>query len=402
MKKNILDLNLKDQKCTGCSICSAICPTKAISIELTTEGFYEPMINDELCVECGLCKKSCYKFDGDILQDDKDYLSYSAINKNNEELKTATSGGVSNELMKACINNNYKVVGVAYDYKKDIAVTRIASQIDELEQFKGSKYFQSYTIDAFKEILKDKSEQKYAVFGTPCQIYALRKYLENVKKREKFLLVDIFCHGCPSLNLWKKYLDGKKQDLNIKEFDKIDFRSKVYGWHEYAITFHNDNNEYYSKKLNDPFYEIFFDKNVFNEACYECKIRSTFRYTDIRIGDFWGYQYDNNRKGVSAVVIASEIGKELFKGITNRFYLKEYKISDIVAGQSYGKIHSYNKDIRNKTLSDLSSNDNIEKVYIRYIKNYPLKKKLKKVAKNTIKRLPSKIYLSIKQIKNKI
>jgi len=96
-------------------------------------------------------------------------------NKNSDELKTATSGAVSAELMKECIKQGYKVLGVAYDYSKNIAITKIISSIKDIEQFKGSKYFQSFTLDAFYEALRDKSEQKYAVFGTPCQIYAISK-----------------------------------------------------------------------------------------------------------------------------------------------------------------------------------------------------------------------------------
>lgn len=402
MKNNILTQSLEDRDCTGCSMCEVVCPTKAINIELIKEGFYEPSVNHNLCINCSLCKKICYKYDENILNDnEQQYFCYSAINKDDSELKTSTSGGVSIELMKECINAGYKVVGVAYDYEQDIAVTKVASEIYELEQFKGSKYFQSYTVSAFEEVINDKSSQHYAIFGTPCQIYALAKYFEIKKNRDKFLLVDIFCHGCPSINLWNKYLQSKKEELKIDKFDKIEFRSKAYGWHEYAITFIKDNKRYNSKRLNDPFYEIFFDKNIFSKACYSCKLRSTLRYTDIRIGDFWGYQYAKDSKGVSAVIACTQYGKEFLENIKEKFEINEHKLLDVIRGQSYGKIHKFNEERYGETLKLMTSDSDMKKIINIYRLNYSVNKRLKIKLKNTIKLLPRKLYLNLKYINNK-
>lgn len=403
MKDNILLPNLEGQECTGCCICSAVCPTKAINIELSKDGFYEPKVNDELCINCSFCKKCCYKYDQNILEDEKEqYLCYSAINKDDNELKSSTSGGVSIELMKKCIKNGYKVVGVTYDYEQDIAVTKITSEISELETFKGSKYFQSYTVSAFEEVIKDNSNQRYAIFGTPCQIYALSRYSEVRKNREKFLLVDIFCHGCPSINLWNKYLESKKKELKVDKFDKIEFRSKSYGWHEYSNTFYKNNNKYYSQRINDPFYELFFDKNIFNKACYECKVRSSFKYTDIRIGDFWGVHYDRNSTGVSGVVLVSNRGKDLFKSIKDNFTTEEYEFEEIVKAQSYKKVHKLNNALRNETLEMLSSDMKLDKIIKDYRSKYSVNKRIKIKGKNVLKMLPRNIYLNLKFIVHKV
>jgi len=65
MKNTVLSDHVIDQECTGCSICAVTCPEKAINIELSSDGFYEPVVDDLLCVDCGLCQKTCYKFDED-------------------------------------------------------------------------------------------------------------------------------------------------------------------------------------------------------------------------------------------------------------------------------------------------------------------------------------------------
>jgi len=399
MEYNVLTDNLNAHYCTGCSVCVASCPRKAITILLTEDGFYEPCIDEKLCTDCGFCQKSCYKFDDNILyENENNCVVYSATHKNSHELKSSTSGGVSVELMRECIKQGYKVLGVAYDYSKNIAVTKVASSIEDVEKFKGSKYFQSSTIDAFDEALNDKSKPKYAIFGTPCQIYAISKYIDLHEDKDRFLLIDIFCHGCPSMNLWEKYLKYIKERTGISKFDRIEFRSKTHAWHEFCFTFHGNNAEYSSKKNNDPFYTLFFDKNAFNRACYNCEMRSSLAYTDIRLGDFWGYQYDTNTTGVSAVVLCSDTGKNLFNKVCNKFETHQHTLAETIVAQSFGKQHSCNVELRKYTLGLLSSDLSMKEIMKAYRKNYSFKKKIKIAAKSIMKHLPQKVYFEIKKI----
>jgi ferredoxin len=41
------------EKCTGCGICSTVCPAKAIAVDGTAE------VNDELCIQCFCCIELC-------------------------------------------------------------------------------------------------------------------------------------------------------------------------------------------------------------------------------------------------------------------------------------------------------------------------------------------------------
>ncbi len=385
------------RSCTGCSMCSAVCPTGAISIKENSDGFYTPVVDAIKCTQCGLCKKVCYKFDKAFKFDPfYNYESYSATNKNTEELKSASSGGVSSELMGRAIEEGYFVAGVAYDTKTQRAVTRIAKTKEETEQFKGSKYFQSYTADCFKTIVADKSEQKYAIFGTPCQIYAFSRMSEVKNNRDKYLLVDIFCHGCPGLKLWDKYLDYVKRKQGVTDFEKISFRSKTHGWHEYCFDFYSKSKKFSSSKYSDPFHEMFFGLETMNEACYDCVARSSMEKTDIRIGDFWGKRFDENVKGVSAVITVTDKGKEFFEGVKDKFAVESADFNEIVSEQSYKKIHRYNEVARKETLSLLNSEEPLERIVKNRRKKASIGSNVKRVIKSLLKHLPQPVYLKIK------
>ena len=383
--------------CTGCGMCTGVCNFKAIEIVRDGAGFYCPVIDDDLCTGCSLCTKVCYRFDDKISVDNcEDYECYSAVNKNDDELQSASSGGVSIELMRECLSRGYYVVGVAYDYNLNRAVTRIAKNKNELEQFKGSKYFQSYTVDAFKEMANDKSGQKYAVFGTPCQIYSVSK-LRNLKgESDKYILVDIFCHGCPSGKLWDKYLKDVKKQNNTEGFDKIVFRSKTHGWHEYCFDFIKGSEKITSSKYDDTFHELFFGKDLMNEACYDCIARSTMMYSDIRIGDFWGKRYNSDLKGVSAVVIGSELGKELFSCVESKFNIEKADFSEIIGAQSYKKIHAFNANRRGKVFFLLDSEHSTKDVVKKRRKMLSAKTNIKRELKCALKHLPQPIYSKLK------
>lgn len=373
MKNSILEKN--HDKCTSCGICEVVCPKKAIKLYLNDEGFYQPKVDEKKCINCGICKQTCIKFQN-IENREIQVKVYSAKNKNKDILKKSSSGGVSYELMKKCIEEGYKVVGVMYDYEKDIAMTKVVDDKINLKQFFGSKYMQSYTVEALREIIENSTE-KYAIFGTPCQIFSLSKYVEMKELRDNFLFVDLFCHGCPSLNLWKKYLEYQKRIHDIDKFDEIEFRSKCHGWHEFSFKFSFQNKIITSDKIQDVFYKLFLSKNFFNKYCYKCDIKRSTYYTDIRLGDFWGKNYIFDKEGVSAVVLSSEKGKELFHKIEEKFYLKEHLLKDVILYQSCSKEYKENIELREKMLILLKSNQKIEKIYKEYLRSISYTQRLR-------------------------
>lgn len=119
--------------------------------------------------------------------------------------KKCSSGGAGFEIGKYLLGEGYKVCGVRYDAEKNRAEHYIATTVEELIPSAGSKYIQSYTVDGFKAINR---KEKYLVTGTPCQIDSFRRYIKKFRCEDNFVLLDFFCHGVPSMLVWKNIQNG--------------------------------------------------------------------------------------------------------------------------------------------------------------------------------------------------
>ena len=185
-------MNITDKSairdCTSCQMCAAVCPRDAITIRLNEDGFYRPYLDANKCVDCGLCVKVCYKFDSDVkvtTADEENRITVkSAQYRQNELLEKVTSGGVADALAKELVKQGYTCIGVTYNDERHRAEHIVAHTEGETDAFRGSKYIQSYSLDAFKTLVKNAKDTKFALFGLPCHIYAAHKFLTLRRQRE--------------------------------------------------------------------------------------------------------------------------------------------------------------------------------------------------------------------------
>ena len=402
-------MNINDssqfRECTSCQMCGAVCPTQAISITLNKDGFYRPVVNDDKCVNCGLCVKSCYKFDNEIkvTQNPDSYSLYAAWAKDSQIVANTTSGGVADLLARQLIKEGYKCSGVKYDTNSNCALGEVAATEEETLVFRGSKYIQSLSVDAFKTMVRNVKTEKFAVFGLPCQIYAISRYLSNRGLRDQHVLIDLYCHGCPSLNVWKKYISNAIGNKSNERIISANFRSKARGWGSFCVDLGIENKSSIihkiSPKINDLFFELFFSDYVLNDSCYDCSLRGTLEYTDIRLGDFWGKSYLDNHSGVSGVTICSSSAKRIFEQIKPQLALTPQSFSNFLPYQSYGKKYEYRGSLREKMLSQLADDSISLKTTLRTYKSaLPFPRRLKLEAKNIIKLMPQGVITAAKKL----
>lgn len=354
--------NVSDFKyCFGCGVCAACCGKKIISIELNRDGFYEPRINEpERCTNCGICLDVCaFNHKERALKPEEIQIKSWAAWSNDENVRRkCSSGGIGFEIGKQLIEQGYQAVGCRYDIKKQRAEHYIATTVEEFVQSIGSKYIQSYTEEAFKQVKR--KGQKFLVTGTPCQIDSFRRMIRKFRCEENFILMDFFCHCVPSMHAWKAYI--KMLEPKIGEVTYASWRNKFeYGWHDSwimgidgvntskPVDWHDSYNlilrerkTYIQSRWSqgDLFYKLFLGDVALGQQCEtDCKYKFDRSSADIRIGDLWGQTYQTDQKGVSSLIAFTERGKQIVESLHD-VTLKEHPFHVVAEGQMKENAHA--------------------------------------------------------------
>lgn len=325
--------NLKD-KCTGCKMCGDICPVDAIYFETNDEGFWYPHIDKKKCIGCGLCDKHCPVLN-ESTQVEFVKEAYAAWNRDDVIRRESTSGGVYHVLAEYTLNCGGYIIGSAYTDDFCSAFHMYSNNHDGLLKIMGSKYFQSDTAGIYKktkELLE--TGTKVLFTGTPCQIAALKKYLQ--KDYEELITVDFICRGVPSPKMQEK----KIRLYENKEKSKVVFyrdKSDKYAWEDFGelIRFENGKEKFISR-WEDDINNCFIHKNLnIRESCYVCEIKNGKNVADITMGDFWGIRGVTEKDlklGVSALVVNTPKGKEFLNNLGEKLYLERRNLSEIASG----------------------------------------------------------------------
>lgn len=360
--------------CTGCFACYNICPKKAIDMREDDNGFIYPVINDTLCVNCGLCKKVCPSIN--CLQYTMPQKCYVVVSRNENVLSLSTSGGIATELSKYVLGKHGVVYGAAYDGNCGVRHIRV-DNIDNLVLIQGSKYVHSYITDTYRLVKNDLANDIMTLFiGTPCQIAGLKKYLE--KEYENLYLVDIVCHGVPS----QKYLKDEVIRTNKStDVDRVNFRDKKYK--DFTFSVKKKNVDVFSEEwYKSPYFYTFMKSIIYRENCYSCKYARNERISDLTIGDFWGLGadsrlYNKRKKGVSVVLINSAVGEKIFNSIRDNIDVEERKLSEAFEGNDQLRQPAHKNELVDKFYKLYKKNQNFYKTYKKICKKNFLKQKIK-------------------------
>ena len=291
-------------KCCGCAACMNVCPKQAITMQYEPDGYLYPVIDNEKCIECGLCQMDIYASQGD-----------------EEATSRSTSGGMFYLLAKDIISRGGVVFGAAYD--KNMVVKHIkAETIEEMHPIRCSKYVQSnpeYTYKDSEKYLENGREVLYS--GTPCQLAGLYAYLG--KDYDNLLSVGLICYGSTPPKMFEEYIKilEEKNDSKVRFFD---FRDKTDGWGNkfVRIEFEDESKTYIVPTNDDPYRRMFSSKHYTRTTCNNCKYAYMKRYTDISIGDYWKIEDTdckiNPYTGLSKMFVTTEKGRRAFGRIKDQ------------------------------------------------------------------------------------
>ena len=321
----------KKEDCCGCTACKSICPTQAITMKPDKEGFLYPVINQELCIDCGKCRQVCTFQIKQILSDRLHKPQVFAVKHNDIVRMNSASGGAYTAISDYVLKFSGVIYGVEFDDGFYVRHNR-GTTVEEREKFKGSKYIQSDLRETFRQVEKDLILGNIVLFvGTGCQVAALKMYL-LVKKINinNLITTDIICHGVPSPLLWQDYLKFIQKESELKSYT---FRYKRKGWRGYNVKaeFKNGKTKIDSIDVR-VFANIFSSDLALRLSCYKCQFANLLRSSDITIGDFWGIEKSlpeiDDNKGVSLVIVNTYKGKRIFQEIKNELQVWESNIQD--------------------------------------------------------------------------
>ena len=365
-------------KCSGCGLCETVCPAQAIKMEYDKSGFIYPVIQKEKCIDCGLCERKCVVKTVSV---EYPRTCYAGVHLDEKIRAKSSSGGMFAALAEYTLEQGGVVFGAAVVPKGKIVTVKhiMIKNKEELKKLQGSKYVQSDIRECYTNVKQQLAEGNKVLFsGTPCQVAAMKNYLG--KEYDDLLLVDLVCHGTPSILHWEKSIEEKLQ--KDEKVSAVSFRGKE-GYMQGEIEFKTEadriRKENYSFR-NDSYYSMFLNADSYREGCYQCQYARPERDGDITIGDFWGFEkaYDraqiekdakisleegnsliavNTEKGLSicnklngekmwlyaadyeeAVKYNPQLSQPSKKGKNRAFFLTLYKIGGWKLVSTYGNI----------------------------------------------------------------
>lgn len=270
----------KREYCTGCVACANACPHNAITMKANWQGFKYPYINQDLCIDCGLCKKVCpVNVKGKIPFEFGNARAF--IEKDPKFLYKASSGGAFGVIARHVIGQGGIVFGATMDNDYNVYYKAVET-VKDLDMLYGSKYVQSYVNDIYRQVKTALKSGRQALFcGCPCQVAGLKSFLR--KNYENLITMDLICHGVPSQPYFRSYVKDllqKKKKAGIKTFR---FR-----WKTNPCNTSCDNNSVYDGFHRKDYYMTYFLWGKgYRSSCYHCRFAGEIRQGDFTIGDFW-------------------------------------------------------------------------------------------------------------------
>jgi coenzyme F420-reducing hydrogenase beta subunit len=213
--RNVCDVIVPNDLCSGCGVCVGVCPVKALNIEWNKYGEYTPFEQKGKCIDCGLCLKVCPFWNQEenestlakrefgsqegISQAEITglYLNlFAGYSKVGDQRANAASGGLTTWLLEKMLTqgfvdkvgcvlpNNGPETLFRYSLVDDPAYIRRASR---------SVYYPVELSGVISEIIK--TEGKYALVGLPCTIKAIRLAMQSneILRKRIVVLLGLVC-----------------------------------------------------------------------------------------------------------------------------------------------------------------------------------------------------------------
>lgn len=298
--------------CVGCGLCKGY--GKAVC-KPDTKGFYHPDTGDEvwLCAVCPAGGRQETRMDYNNIWGRTRSIYYGWATDQNIR-KKASSGGVITEIASWMLDHGKAdvVLHICSD-PKDPTRTICCESVkrEEVVLRSGSRYAISHPLEKIASIDKKK---RYVVIGKPCDIVALKNYMEIDAELKKSIVLTLsfFCAGLPSIEAQEKLL--KYIQCPKDKISSLRYRGD--GWPGKTTAVDNDGN-IYSTDYSTAWGHI-LGRDIM-KMCRVC-LDGIGEAADISCADAWYLTADkkpvfSEEDGRNIVFARSETGSEILNSI---------------------------------------------------------------------------------------
>jgi coenzyme F420-reducing hydrogenase beta subunit len=167
----------------------------------------------------------------------------------------------------------------------------VATNVDEIAEAKGTKYFKINVTQKLRELI-DQGKKRIAIVCTPCEVKAVRKIQQKLKGDFEITIIGLFCFEAFNSTRLKKEA-AAHLGIDLDKAQKTQIRQGKF-------TAFVDGKEY-SCKVKDI-------ESASEKVCRYCD-DFTSQLADISVGSV------GSQKGYSTIIVRSEVGEKLLKNL---------------------------------------------------------------------------------------
>lgn len=337
-KTNIAE-TVVNHLCHSCGACSGVCPTDAIDFHETTGGHIYPEVNEEQCIDCGLCLDVCsgQHFNDNLMNNIPSdpfvgNVKEAWIGRATDQavFENAQSGGVATSILVHAFQtkkiNAALVVGMDEGIPPKPSVL-VARSENELRNSQKSKYAPVPILSALKKL---KSEDfPVAIAGVSCQIHSLHNIFDKVSglRQNVAFTIGLICDRV----MTTAAIDYLAENFSEEKPFQFHYRDKKAGG--YPGNIHMISNDGESRII--PAKKRMSIKDYFTPArCRICFDKMNV-FSDITVGDPNGINDADRTNGESVVVSRNDKGSRMIQDALKAdvINLRRINYETITAGQ---------------------------------------------------------------------
>lgn len=303
-------------------------------------GMFLPVIDEEACVQCGLCAAVCpglgHPYEpketaeatiiGTVLE------CCNAWSKDAQIRYVSASGGVISTLIPALLQQGYYDGAFcldSYDYREQLK-TRLYTTEEIVHCWSQSNAPKSRYLPVSHEnavsYMKQNREARLIIVGTSCAVRGLQNTIKKLNlDRSQYLFIGLFCDKVFNYNVHSYFADQYAQGTALAG---LHFKNKESGGWPGDMKFYPE--------VGEPFYVPLAERAkakayFMPERCLYCVDKLNV-YADISLGDNYTGK-DESSLGSNSVIIRTQAGKAAWNAVTDKLETRDISIDEIQKAQ---------------------------------------------------------------------